>query len=62
MLAAPKEYQTILMILFDLEQKYGRDSHYAIRTGPDAFDLVTVMYCNEVFNPGNPDTFFEPVK
>lgn len=25
-------------------------------------DLVTVMYCNEVFNPGKPDTFFEPVK
>ena len=25
-------------------------------------DLVTVMYCNEVFNPYKPDTFFEPVK
>lgn len=25
-------------------------------------DLVTVMYCNEVFNPNIPDTFFEPVK
>lgn len=25
-------------------------------------DLVTVMYCNEVFNPGKPDTFFELVK
>ena len=25
-------------------------------------DLVTVMYCNEVFNPNKPDTFFEPVK
>ncbi len=25
-------------------------------------DLVTVMYCNEVFDPGRPDTFFEPVK
>ena len=24
-------------------------------------DLVTVMYCNEVFNPDNPDTFFELV-
>ena len=24
-------------------------------------DLVTVMYCNEVFNPDKPDTFFEPV-
>ena len=25
-------------------------------------NLVTVMYCNEVFDPGKPDTFFEPVK
>ena len=24
-------------------------------------DLVTVMYCNEIFNPERPDTFFEPV-
>jgi len=24
-------------------------------------DLVTVMYCNEIFNPNRPDTFFEPV-
>lgn len=24
-------------------------------------DLVTVMTCNEVFNPAKPDTFFEPV-
>lgn len=24
-------------------------------------DLVTVMTCNEVFNPDKPDTFFEPV-
>ena len=28
----------------------------------DIEDLVTVMYCNEVFNPDKPDTFFEPVK
>ena len=27
----------------------------------DTEDLVTVMYCNEVFDPGRPDTFFEPV-
>ena len=27
----------------------------------DTEDLVTVMYCNEVFNPDRPDTFFEPV-
>lgn len=24
-------------------------------------DLVTVMYCNELFNPNRPDTFFDPV-
>lgn len=24
-------------------------------------DLVTVMYCNEVFDPSHPDTFFDPV-
>lgn len=28
----------------------------------DTEDLVTVMYCNEVFDPGRPDTFFEAVK
>lgn len=28
----------------------------------DTEDLVTVMYCNEIFDPGRPDTFFEPVK
>jgi len=28
----------------------------------DTEDLVTVMYCNEVFDPNKPDTFFEPVK
>lgn len=27
----------------------------------EAEDLVTVMYCNEVFDPGKPDTFFEAV-
>lgn len=25
-------------------------------------NLVTVMYCNEVFDPSKPDTYFEPVK
>lgn len=24
-------------------------------------DLVTVMYCNEIFDPSHPDTFFDPV-
>ena len=28
----------------------------------DKEDLVTVMYCNEIFNPNKPDTFFDPVK
>ena len=28
----------------------------------DKEDLVTVMYCNEVFDPSRPDTFFDPVK
>ena len=27
----------------------------------DSEDLVTVMYCNEVFNPNRPDTYFDPV-
>ena len=27
----------------------------------DTEDLVTVMYCNEVFNPNRPDTYFLPV-
>ena len=24
-------------------------------------DLVTVMYCNEIFNPQRPDTYFDKV-
>jgi len=24
-------------------------------------NLVTVMYCNEIFNPERPDTFFDKV-
>ena len=27
----------------------------------DSEPLVTVMYCNELFNPNHPDTFFDPV-
>ncbi|MBD3589403.1 NAD-dependent epimerase/dehydratase family protein [Bacteroides sp. GM023] len=27
----------------------------------DTQDLVTVMYCNEIFNPSHPDTFFDKV-
>ena len=27
----------------------------------DTENLVTVMYCNEIFNPENPDTYFEEV-
>ena len=25
-------------------------------------NLVTVMYCNEIFNPNKPDTYFLPVE
>ena len=28
----------------------------------DSEDLVTVMYCNEIFDPNHPDTYFEPVE
>ena len=28
----------------------------------DTENLVTVMYCNEIFNPTKPDTYFEPVE
>jgi UDP-2-acetamido-2,6-beta-L-arabino-hexul-4-ose reductase len=28
----------------------------------DSEDLVTVMYCNEIFNPNRPDTYFDPVE
>lgn len=28
----------------------------------DSENLVTVMTCNEIFNPNRPDTFFEPVE
>lgn len=27
----------------------------------DTEDLVTVMYCNEIFDPSHPDTFGDPV-
>lgn len=27
----------------------------------DTENLVTVMYCNEIFNPNRPDTYFDPV-
>ena len=28
----------------------------------DSEDLVTVMYCNEIFDPKHPDTYFDPVE
>ncbi len=28
----------------------------------DTHDLVTVMYCNEIFDPAHPDTFADPVE
>ena len=27
----------------------------------DTQDLITIMICNEVFNPDRPDTYLEPV-
>ena len=27
----------------------------------DTEDLVTVMYCNEIFDPNRPDTYYDPV-
>ena len=36
------------------------DTHYIINLR-DTENLVTVMYCNEVFDPQRPDTFFEKV-
>ena len=34
---------------------------HSIENLSDTEDLVTVMTCNEVFDPARPDTFFEPV-
>lgn len=36
-------------------------THNIINLSPTE-DLITVMYCNEIFNPNHPDTFFDPVK
>lgn len=33
-----------------------------IKNLSDTEDLVTVMWCNEIFDPGRPDTFFDPVE
>jgi UDP-2-acetamido-2,6-beta-L-arabino-hexul-4-ose reductase len=35
-------------------------THNIINLSDDR-DLVTVMWANEPFDPGRPDTFFEPV-
>lgn len=35
-------------------------THHIINLS-DTEDLVTVMTCNEIFDPGHPDTFGEPV-
>jgi UDP-2-acetamido-2,6-beta-L-arabino-hexul-4-ose reductase len=35
-------------------------THNISNTGTN--DLVTVMWCNEIFDPERPDTFFEPVE
>ena len=34
---------------------------HSIENLSDTEDLVTVMTCNEIFDPAHPDTFFEPV-
>lgn len=34
-------------------------THNITNTGPT--DMVTIMWCNELFDPDNPDTYFEPV-
>ena len=34
---------------------------HSIENLSDTEDLVTVMTCNEIFDPNHPDTFFEPV-
>ena len=34
---------------------------HSIENLSDTEDLVTVMTCNEIFDPARPDTFFEPV-
>ena len=36
-------------------------THYIINLS-DTEDLVTVMYCNEIFDPTTPDTYFDPVE
>ena len=35
-------------------------THYIINLS-DTQDLVTVMYCNEIFDSNHPDTFFDKV-
>lgn len=35
-------------------------THNLINTS-DTLDLITIIWCNEVFDPGNPDTYFEEV-
>ena len=38
-----------------------RMAHFFIDIYSDTEDLVTVMTCNEIFDPNHPDTFGEPV-
>ena len=45
-----------------LEWEVDGDHIQAVHMLPGYTDLVTVMYCNEVFDPDKPDTYFEPVK
>ena len=39
----------------------GQSTQHALINLSDTENLVTVMYCNEIFDPGRPDTFFEVV-
>ena len=55
-----------------LEFEVSGDNIQAVRTLPgyvhniinlsDTENLVTVIWCNELFDPNHPDTYFEPVK
>ena len=41
--------------------KYADKIKFCIINLSETENLVTVMTCNEVFNPDRPDTFYEPV-
>ena len=57
-------FATPYMILIDFSQSVIMLPGYAhnIINLSDTEDLVTVMYCNEIFDPNHPDTYFDKVK